>query len=514
MATAISDPDSRDTTLADGASQNAALPIVLVVDDDPQMPRLIKAALAESPTDVRGAASFAECLKFLRAQHPDAILLDIVLPDANGLEAFRQIHEIAPKVPVVFITATNSSDTAIEAMKLGAFDYLMKPLDFANVKAVVRQALEVRKWMNVPVRIQTSSEGDATNDVLLGNSPPMQEVYKAIGRVAPQDITVLIRGESGSGKELVARAIYHHSRRANGAFLAVNCAALTESLLESELFGHERGAFTGAIARRIGKFEQCSGGTLFLDEIGDMAPSVQGKVLRALQEQRFERVGGTETVHADVRVIAATNRDLERMVANNEFREDLFYRLNGFTITLAPLRERPEDVLILLNRYLNQFGRQLGKEVQGISPDALGRLLKYEWPGNVRQLQNVLRQSILKATGPMLIADFLPPELQAESAAGEGAPGDDSVASDLAPFVDRQLRAESNSLYAETTAFMDRFLLIKVMRATDGNQSKAAKLLGMTRGSLRAKIRALGISIQCRVMAAQDLPEHDDSDSE
>jgi two-component system nitrogen regulation response regulator GlnG len=225
-------------------------------------------------------------------------------------------------------------------------------------------------------------------------------------------------------------------------------------------------------------------------------------------------VGGTETVHADVRVIAATNRDLERMVANNEFREDLFYRLNGFTITLAPLRERPEDVLILLNRYLNQFGRQLGKEVQGISPDALGRLLKYEWPGNVRQLQNVLRQSILKATGPMLIADFLPPELQAESAAGEGAPGDDSVASDLAPFVDRQLRAESNSLYAETTAFMDRFLLIKVMRATDGNQSKAAKLLGMTRGSLRAKIRALGISIQCRVMAAQDLPEHDDSDSE
>ena len=514
MTSAISGPSSQDATPAESSLPGTAVPTILVVDDDPQMLRLIKAALAESPTNVCGAASVADCLTFLGNRHPDAILLDIVLPDANGLEAFRRIHEIAPKVPIVFITATSSSDTAIEAMKLGAFDYLMKPLDFANVKAVVRQALEVRKWMNVPVRIQSSAADHASDEFLLGNSPQMQDVYKAIGRVAPQDITVLIRGESGSGKELVARAIYHHSRRAQGAFLAVNCAALTESLLESELFGHERGSFTGAIARRIGKFEQCSGGTLFLDEIGDMAPSVQSKVLRALQEQRFERVGGTETVHADVRVIAATNRDLERMVANNEFREDLFYRLNGFTITLSPLRDRPNDVLILLDRYLDQFGRQLGKEVQGISPEAVERLLNYGWPGNVRQLQNVLRQAILKATGPVLIADFLPPELRAPSAASDTLASDGSVASDLAPFVTRQLRSESNDLYSEATAFMDRFLLITVMRATDGNQSKAAKILGITRGSLRTKIRALGISIQCQVRAAQDLPEDDDSDPE
>jgi two-component system nitrogen regulation response regulator GlnG len=514
MASAISWVPSQDAIPAPSAPQDSALPRILVVDDDPQMLRLIKAALVESPMNVSGAASVAECLTLLESRHPDAILLDVVLPDAKGLDAFRRIHEIAPKVPIVFITATSSSDTAIEAMKLGAFDYLMKPLDFANVKAVVRQALEVRKWMNVPVRIQTSTAGHATDEFLLGNSPQMQDVYKAIGRVAPQDITVLIRGESGSGKELVARAIYHHSRRAQGAFLAVNCAALTESLLESELFGHERGAFTGAIARRIGKFEQCSGGTLFLDEIGDMAPSVQSKVLRALQEKRFERVGGTETVHADVRVIAATNRDLEHMVANNEFREDLFYRLNGFTITLSPLRDRPNDVLILLDRYLDQFGRQLGKEVQGISPDAVERLLNYDWPGNVRQLQNVLRQAILRATGPVLIADFLPPELRAPSTSSEMLARDDSIASDLAPFVTRQLRSESNDLYSEATAFMDRFLLITVMRATDGNQSKAAKILGITRGSLRAKIRALGIAVQCRVTAAQDLPENGDPDSE
>ena len=226
----------------------------------------------------------------------------------------------------------------------------------------------------------------------------MQEVYKAIGRVAPQDVTVLIVGESGSGKELVARAIYHHSRRAEERFLAVNCAALTETLLESELFGHEKGSFTGASTQRIGKFEQCSGGTLFLDEVGDMSLSLQSKVLRVLQEQKFERVGGTETVHTDVRIITATNRNLEKMVADGEFREDLYYRLNGFTIKLPPLRDRKNDLVILLERFLGRFRQELRKDVQGISPDALQLLSRYRWPGNVRQLQNVLRHAMLHAT--------------------------------------------------------------------------------------------------------------------
>ncbi len=262
--------------------------------------------------------------------------------------------------------------------------------------------------MHVPVQIQMDGNSPASGDLLIGRTPQMQNVYKAIGRVAQQDVATLIRGESGTGKELVARAIYHHSRRASGPFLAVNCAALTESLLESELFGHEKGSFTGATGQRIGKFEQCDGGTLFLDEVGDMSPLVQGKVLRVLQEQRFERVGGTQTIQSDVRIIAATNRDLEKMVRRGEFREDLFYRLNGFTIHLPPLRERKEDVRILLDWYVARFRRELGKDVQGLAPDALEMLLNYGWPGNVRQLQNVIRQALLQSTGPVLISAFLP----------------------------------------------------------------------------------------------------------
>ncbi len=507
-----------DSRAADAQLQSASPPrppagAVLVVDDDPLVLRLIQAALAKTSATVSGVASVGECLRVLGERHPDAILLDIVLPDMNGLEAFRRIHELAPKVPVIFVTATNSSDTAIEAMKIGAFDYLMKPLDLAEVRAVVERALEVRRWMNEPVRLPGPG-GDADGEnVLLGRSPAMQEVYKAIGRVAPKDITVLIRGESGSGKELVARAIYHHSSRANGPFLAVNCAALTESLLESELFGHEKGSFTGAFARRIGKFEQCSGGTVFLDEIGDMAPSIQSKVLRVLQDRRFERVGGTETIYADVRVIAATNRDLEQMVADGEFREDLFYRLNGFTISLAPLRERPDDVAILLNSYLDRFARELGKEVRGFSPEALERLMSFKWPGNVRQLQNVLRQAIVKASGPVLIADFLPDEVRTPAVAAAAAPGEheQGAASDLAPLVGRLLSTETTDLYAQATAFMDRYLVVQVLRASDGNQSKAAKILGISRGSLRAKIRDLGIAMS-REIEAEDAADGGDAD--
>ncbi len=293
-------------------------------------------ALRDVPVELEVAATAADGLALIEAAEPDVVLLDVMLPDMSGIEACRRIHDIAPKVPVIFITAGGSSDTAIEAMSLGAFDYLLKPLDLDRVQQLVTQALEIRRLMHVPVQFQADGDRPTPGDLLIGRTPQMQEVYKAIGRVAPQDVATLIRGESGSGKELVARAIYHHSRRAAGPFLAVNCAALAESLLESELFGHEKGSFTGATMQRIGKFEQCNGGTLFLDEVGDMSPLVQSKVLRVLQEQRFERVGGTQTIQTDVRIIAATNRDLEKMVSRGEFREDLFYRLNGFTIQLPP----------------------------------------------------------------------------------------------------------------------------------------------------------------------------------
>ena len=489
------------------------MPKVLLIDDDRSLRTLIAGALRDIPLELQTAANAGEGIALLEAGEPDVVLLDVMLPDMSGIEACRRIHDIAPKVPVIFITAGGSSDTAIEAMSLGAFDYLLKPLNLERVQELVTQALEIRRLMHVPVRFQADGDLPAPGDLLIGRTPQMQEVYKAIGRVAPQDVATLIRGESGSGKELVARAIYHHSRRSSGPFLAVNCAALTESLLESELFGHEKGSFTGATMQRIGKFEQCNGGTLFLDEVGDMSPLVQSKVLRVLQEQRFERVGGTQTIQTDVRIIAATNRDLEKMVRQGDFREDLFYRLNGFTIQLPPLRQRQEDIRILLDWYVARFRRELGKDVQGIAPDALEMLLNYRWPGNVRQLQNVVRQALVHSTGPVLITAFFPREITAPQAPEPEANGHDRQLSpaNLHSFVTQRLHSGSAQLHAETIDMVERFLLTTVLRHTDGNQSKAAKILGITRGSLRHKIRQLHISIDRQIGSPEDLDQAADT---
>jgi two-component system nitrogen regulation response regulator GlnG len=358
--------------------------------------------------------------------------------------------------------------------------------------------------MNIPVEMPGARKTDINgnklvnrSDTLVGNSHQMQEVYKAIGRVAPQDVTVLIRGESGTGKELVARALYQHSPRVKGQFLAVNCAAIPDELLESELFGHEKGAFTGADQRRIGKFEQCSGGTLFLDEIGDMSPLVQSKVLRVLQSQQFERVGGNQTINTDVRVITATNRDWEKMVEVGEFRSDLYYRLSGFTIQLAPLRDRPEDLAPILENYLTVFSKELGKEVHGFSPEAMAVLLDYTWPGNVRELQNVLKQTLLRSAGHVIIPDFIPDRVRSPGiAAGDSG---DGGATDLKQFVDERLASDSTDMYAEALEFMERYLVTRVLRVCEGNQSKAARMLGITRGCLRSKVRALRVSIDTRV---------------
>jgi two-component system nitrogen regulation response regulator GlnG len=433
------------------------------------------------------------------------VLLDIMLPRANGLDLFDRIRETDPKLPVIFITSVESSETAIKAMSLGAYDYLLKPLSLPQVQDLARQALQIRRLMNVPVEVPGSpSEGTANRatarmDALVGRSPQMQEVYKAIGRVAPQDVTVLIRGESGTGKELVARAVYQHSPRAKGPFLAVNCAAIPDALLESELFGHEKGSFTGADQRRIGKFEQCHGGTLFLDEIGDMSPLVQSKVLRVLQNQEFERVGGNQTIRTDVRVIAATHRDLEKMVENGEFRSDLYYRLTGFTIPLAPLRERKDDLVPLLESFLALYSRELHKDVHGISPEALELLQAYPWPGNVRELQNVLKQSLLRSAGPVIIPEFLPEKIRSPEIASLIATDQESIDTDMRPFIDQRLAANSTELYAEAIEFMERYLITRVLRECDGNQSRASKILGITRGSLRAKIRSLKVSIDRQI---------------
>ncbi|HEX3999131.1 MAG TPA: sigma-54 dependent transcriptional regulator [Pirellulales bacterium] len=475
------------------------MPRLLVIDDDRSVLRLIERGFEKTDVAVLTALTAEEGLAHLRQHTPDVLLLDVMLPGTNWLDVFRQIQEIDRKLPVIYITAHGNSDTAIEAMSNGAYDYLMKPLDLPTVRQLVHRALEMRRLMRVPVDVPLPPTAGQAGDSLVGRSPKMQEVYKAIGRVASQDVIVLIRGESGTGKELVARAIYQHSPRAGGPFLAVNCAAIPESLLESELFGHERGSFTGADSRRIGKFEQCSGGTIFLDEVGDMSALIQSKVLRVLQEQRFERVGGNTTLETDVRIIAATNCNLEQMVADGQFRGDLYYRLNGFTIQLPALRERGDDLLLLLEHFLHRFRHELGKEVQAISPDALHQLMQYSWPGNIRELQSVLRQSLLQAAGPVIIPDFLPEVIHREPAMPRVFNGSDESSSNLQPLVESRLRAGSTNLYAETVELMERYLIMQVLRSTGGNQSHAAIILGITRGCLRRKIRTLKIGIRTSI---------------
>lgn len=468
---------------------------ILVIDDDRATLHLIRQTFRDDDMTVLTAGSASEGLEVVAEQHPDLVLLDVMLPDITGLEAFENISRIDARLPVVFITAGGTSDTAIEAVKLGAHDYLLKPLDMERVRTVVQQALEMRRLMHVPVLLPGAPEEKDQDDRMVGRSPRILEVYKAIGRVAPQDVTVLIRGESGTGKELIARAIYQHSQRSRAPFLAVNCAAIPDALLESELFGHEKGSFTGADRQRIGKFEQCSGGTIFLDEVGDMSPLVQGKLLRLLQEQQFERVGGNQTIKTDVRIIAATHRDLEEMSNKGTFRSDLYYRLNGFTITIPPLRDRGDDIVLLLERFFNLYSRQLNKDVQGIAPDALKLLVDYPWPGNVREMQSAVRRALLQTTGPVLVAEALPEEIR-QGTRPDSSNGDEHRDGSLERLVEQRLGAETNDLYAEALAAMEVYVLTQVLRLTRGNQSQASRILGITRGSLRNKIHTHAIHIE------------------
>ena len=471
-------------------------------------------------------------LELLESEQPSVVLLDVLLPNHNGLELFRKIRAIDRKLPVIFITGDTSSETAIQAMRAGAFDYLSKPLDIGQIKNLTLSAIKARRMMDEPVAFQVG-EGELGGERFIGKSKAMIEVYKSIGRVAAENVTVLIRGESGCGKELVARALVQHSDRAEKPFVAVNCAALPDQLLESELFGHEKGAFTGAERRRIGRFEQCDGGTIFLDEVGDMSTTIQGKVLRLLQEQKFERVGGNELVTTNVRIIAATNRPLENMVKENEFREDLLYRLNGFTIDIPPLRERREDIPLLLEYFLRRAKSDMGKkDIQGIAPVAYDHLCKYDWPGNVRQLQSAVRQSMINTTGTVIGVENLPSFVCGPSTArasdapighsipievgtlnGSGTAGElletplpaekdngiwPAAVDDfqLFKFIDERLAAGSTDIYAEALEQMERLLFAKVLNVTSGNQSKTAEVLGITRGKVRDRIAAFGILVE------------------
>jgi two-component system nitrogen regulation response regulator GlnG len=442
-------------------------------------------------------------LEHVRTYSPDVILLDLRLPDKSGLEVYQQIRGIDARIPVICVSDGMRADAVIEAMRQGAYDCLLEPLDLHVLRRVVQEALDAAGHMRQSAAAEETIPDPHAECEMVGFCPTMQEVYKAIGRVAAQDVPVLITGESGTGKELVARAIYQHGPRAQRPFLALNCAAIPENLLESELFGHEKGAFTGADRRRIGKFEQCDGGTLFLDEIGDMPLPLQAKILRLLQDQAFERVGGMETIRTNVRLIAATHRDLKSWSLDGKFRPDLYYRLGVFTIHLPPLRERGEDLALLVQFYLRRVSRELGRGVRQVAPEALQRLRGYSWPGNVRELQSVLKQAILRTHGPVLLPDFLPelPQAPAESAATAAPP---AGRRDPEAFLRQRLGPDSRDLYKETHRELDRLVLPRVLEYTDGNQQRAARLLGITRRTLRAKLRDVGLHVPHSVEANEE----------
>lgn len=481
------------------------MPKVLVVDDDRAILHMVAQSLKKLDVEVVTCRDADQLVGNFSEATPDVVLLDVMLPGVSGIEAFKQLREVDKRVPVIFITASESSDLAIEAMQLGALDYVAKPLNLPILNGLVEQAIEIRRLMNVPIAVGTT-DVKSHAEVFVGRSPEMLEVFKSIGRVASQDVTVLIRGESGTGKELVARAIYHHSLRSEEPFMAVNCAAMVDTLLESELFGHEKGAFTNADRRRIGKFEQCNGGTIFLDEVGDMSPLLQGKVLRLLQEQTFERVGGNETISTDVRIVAATNRDLEAMVEEGAFRADLFYRLNGLTITLPSLRERQSDIRMLLEHFLSIARIELEKpEIEGISPEAVAILERFPWPGNVRELQSVIRRAVLRTTGPVIVPAFLPPEVSGESketsrvATDRGDSPEGLAPCDIESYVEQRLKSGTERLYDETLEVVERYLFARVLQETGGNQSRASRILGITRGKVRDRIAAYGITFESNV---------------
>lgn len=484
---------------------------LLVVDDEENIVYTIKEALSSKDLLVESASTATEGLRHVESKRPDAVLLDVRLPDMSGLDAFIRIQQMDPTIPVIIMTAYTNTETAIDAMRRGAFEYFVKPVDFLALQSAVERAVSANKFRTITAPPSSHDEDDdvtPTPDLIIGNSPAMQEVYKTIGRVASQDVTVLILGESGTGKELVARALYQYSRRSNLPFLAVNCAALSESLLESELFGHEKGAFTGADQRRIGKFEQVNGGTIFLDEIGDMSLSTQAKALRLLQQQQFERLGGNSTVQTDVRIIAATNHDLGKMVAEGAFREDLFYRLNGFTLHLPPLRERREDIPMLVNYFRRILNEKLGRKIQEFSEDAIALLHNYSWPGNVRQLFSAVRFAMVQTRSETVFPDSLPAFCRASSSHASVSPPTnaqfDAGSSDTPQLVTsdqhlqevadltKQLLAQgSNNIYREVIDAVDRAVLQEVITSTKNNQVEASERLGISRMTLRAKLRSI-----------------------
>jgi len=466
--------------------------LILVVDDEPGVLNAFQELLTGLGHQVITASSGDGAIGCIQSHAPDVVVTDLCMPGMSGLEAFRQIRAENPKLPLIIMTGHGTMDTAIEATKLGAFDYQLKPFEPEAMVTAIERALESIRLMQRSVELNPRSPVAAA-DAIVGESPGMQEVFKAIGRVAATDATVLIRGESGTGKELVARAIYQHSGRAQAPLLVVNCVAIPEALLESELFGHERGSFTGAHARKIGKFEQAHGGTIFLDEIGDLPMSVQAKILRVLQQKTFDRVGGNEVIHTDVRVLAATNRNLETAIAEGSFREDLYHRLNVVTISIPPLRDRSGDIPKLVEYFLDRYSGELNIDKPPVSDEASGELLSCDWPGNVRELEHCIYRTLIFTRGfPIQARDVL----HARDAAGTSAGGANQKVTQeaLSDVVRRYLDQHcGEGTHEHLIADIERLAISEALRRTQGNQTHAAKLLGLSRPTLHAKMQRYGI---------------------
>ncbi|MEW5700873.1 MAG: sigma-54 dependent transcriptional regulator [Candidatus Zixiibacteriota bacterium] len=461
---------------------------VLVVDDDRNLRFAFHRILDPDVYTIEEAASGEEALEMVQSRSYAAVFLDLRMGGISGLDVLARLQAIDNKIPVIVMTAYGTTDTAIEAVKKGAYDFILKPFEVADIQRLAEQAVTAHRLMARKVDLATADETPPVGegDTLVGRSRAMQEVYKQIGRVAESDVSVLIVGPSGSGKELVARAIYHHSRRADKPFLAVNCAAIPEGLLESELFGHERGSFTSADHRRLGKFERADGGTLFLDEIGDMSPATQSKILRVLQDGVIERVGGSETVDVDVRIIAATHRDLMHLVRQGQFREDLYFRLNVFTIELPYLVERREDIPILVRYFVERECRRLGRSVVHVLPETMNRLVGHVWRGNVRELENVISRALVVTTGPTLLPESIMfAETTGATDRPAGAASDDELLDDI--FARLAARFEEGS-DQPILSVLEREMLTRALDHVDGNQVQAARLLGMSRQTLRNRL--------------------------
>jgi nitrogen regulation protein NR(I) len=472
---------------------------LLLIDDQEDVRYSLQRIFDSPDIELAAASSGEEGLKVIPKFKPDLVLMDVRMGGINGLETLRKIRAANPKLLVILMTAYGTTQTAIEAMKLGAYDYLLKPFDALKIKELIANALRAARDMKQVVSYQPLLQSEDYELGIVGRSEPMQQVFKLIGQVAASDATALVTGESGTGKELVARAIYHHSDRNSQPFLAVNCAAIPETLLESELFGHERGAFTGATIQRIGKFEQCNHGTIFLDEIGDMTPATQTKILRVLQSGTFERVGGNQPLSVDVRVIAATNKPLEQAVATKQFREDLFYRLNVVRIQVPPLRDRREDIPLLVNYFLEKIGREQQHPPKSIAASVIKTLEKYHWPGNVRELENAIRRADVLAKSDAILVTDLPPEINGGAAAAPSVGASTNATDDAAGLARQLFQWARREPKLKVIPAVERELVIQALKETNDNQVAAAKLLGITRATLRKRIEKFGIQRELNV---------------